>query len=199
MGNLSEEIKIKDCEINNLKETNTSDKQKGKETVKQRKWRKTNKQKCENVNLQRKLKETERENTDLKTETTRLQENNEDFGTRQDKTAQINDTLLKCYIEQTRKTQGQTKDIDQENKSPKSSPLETAEAEWLFVNTVYSTEECLRLLEKQEHRDTLRDQITVIMHGTNGMRGIKGRRESNGCKVINDLNENARSISKLGP
>ena len=88
----------------------------------QRKRRKTNKQKCENVNLQRKLKETERENTYLKTETTRLQENNEDFGTRQDKTEQINDTLLKCFIEQTRKTQGQTKDIDQENKSPKSSP-----------------------------------------------------------------------------
>ena len=131
-------VKIKDCEINKLKETNTSNKQKGKETVKQRKWRKTNNQKSENVNLQRKLKKTERENTDLKTETTRLQENNEDFGTRQDKTEQINDTLLKCYIEQTRKTQGQTKDIDQENKSPKFSHLETAEAEWLFVNTVYS-------------------------------------------------------------
>ena len=45
MGNLNEEIRIKDCEINKMNETNTSDKQKGEETVKQRKRRKTNKQK----------------------------------------------------------------------------------------------------------------------------------------------------------
>ena len=125
---------------------------KEKETVKQRKRRKTNK-KAKTWTSRKKLKETEQENTDRKTKITRLQEDNEDIGTRQDKSEQINDTLLKSYIN-TGITHGQTKDIYQENKSPKPSQLETGEAEWLFVNTVYSTEECLRLLDEQEHHDT---------------------------------------------
>ena len=216
LESLRENLKAKEDEIAKTKENLANEKQRRKEAMKEKK-----KEKRENENLKTKLNEKDQENTDLQTQVANLQtqidnlnQDYEDLRTRLEETEQMNDTLLKSYIEKQEKRQGQPKEENPHNTEPKTKAmlisdsnrkhitphLETKNTDWSVVNTVYTAEETLAFLDNRDHRDTIKDQnIVIIMQGTNDIRGSIGRRESNGSEAFHNLSDAAKTINRLGP
>ena len=203
---LKQQLKNKDEEITNLKETKATEKRKRKEAEKEK-----DKAIAKFEATKKDLDQANKEITDLKTELAKTKEEKDDIQTRLDETEQINDHLLKQYMS---KDESQSTEDDETNTTPNrpkimiisdsnrkniSRHLDTTAVDWSVVNTVYDVNELKDFINSKESAELKNQEAAIIMLGTNDMRGSMGRKETSGNRVYEKLIETANKIKNLGP
>ena len=203
---LKQQLKNKDDEITNLKETKATEKRKEKDAEKEK-----DKAIAKLEATKKDLDQANKEITDLKTELAKTKEEKDDIQTRLAETEQINDHLLKQYMS---KDESQSSEDSETNTTPQrpkimiiadsnrkniSRHLDITAADWSVVNTVYDVNELKDFVNSKESAELKNQEAAIIMLGTNDIRGSMGRKETSGNRVYEKLIETANKIKNLGP